>query len=320
MSTLVPDVWARIDPQFQKLVTVNGIPYGLLNYASPGSYVKLNQAIFKDAGATLPADGTWTYADFETAISKVAIPGKRWPLAVRMNNEQGDYDWLGYFWGFGCHEFTPDPKKSNMSSPGCIQGLQWLAAARTKGWLIPGTTTIQPADVDAAYYSTGQTAVAYGRSDLTRREDALKSQGKISVPVDSELYLFPRQGTQQQGLITFLGSYEVFKQTDAAKKAVIADFLRFLVQPATLTTELLSGGSISMFKDVPTPGTDPHFLRVVDWYKKYGVFDYGSGLPQFNKIRLARIPILQAVVLGNISAQDGAAQLDKAINDILAQP
>jgi ABC-type glycerol-3-phosphate transport system substrate-binding protein len=320
VSALVPDVWQRIDPQFQKIMTVNGIPYGILNYASPGGFLKVNQAIFKDAGATLPADGTWTFADFETALNKVAIAGKRWPLAVRMNNEQGDYDWLGYLWGFGCREFSSDLKKSNMSSPQCIQALQWLAGARTKGWLIPGTTTIQPADIDAAYYTTGQAAVAYGRSDLTRREDTLKSQGKVGVPIDSELYLFPRSGTQQQGLITFLGSMQVFKQNDAAKKAVVADFIRFMTQSATLTTEFLTGGSISPYKDVTTPGTDPHFLRVVDWYKKYGVFDWGATIPQFNKIRLARIPVLQSVVLGSTSPTDAAAQLDKLVNDILANP
>src|SRR5258706_9276287 len=28
VSALVPDVWQRVDPQFQKIMTVNGIPYG----------------------------------------------------------------------------------------------------------------------------------------------------------------------------------------------------------------------------------------------------------------------------------------------------
>jgi ABC-type glycerol-3-phosphate transport system substrate-binding protein len=59
---------------------------------------------------------------------------------------------------------------------------------------------------------------------------------------------------------------------------------------------------------------------VIDWYKKYGVFDWGASLPQFNKIRLARIPVLQSIILGSTSPTDGAAQLDKLVNDILANP
>ena len=245
------------------------------------------------------------------------MPDKLWPIAMRMNNEQGDYDWLGYLWGFGCHEFSADQKTSNMSSPECVKGIQWIVDAGKKGWLVPGTTTIQPADVDTAYYGTGQVAIAYGRADIANREKNLQSQGKITANVKSTLVGFPYD-TKAPGLITFLGSYEVFKQTDAAKKAAIADFLKFITTPDKLSAAFQAGGSLSTFKDVPTPGTDPEFLKVVDWYKKYGVFDWGATIPVFNQIRQKRVPPIQSAILGQSTAAEAAKAIDDIVNPILA--
>ena len=321
IATLLPA--ATLDdiiPAYREAATVNGILYEMPVWEYPLGYIRYNKAIFDDNGITVPEDGAWTYTDFEAAATKIAKPGQSWLTAVRLTDEQGDYDWWGYMWGFGCRPFAADYAKSTMNTPECQKGLQWLVDANEKGWLLPGTTTMGFDEIDIAY-ATGKIAVSYGRSNPQVWDKTQVDEGKATVPLDSQIVLFPyEEGGAPAGLTVYDAGYQVFKQTDPAKRAAIGDFLAFIAKPEFQKPATVGAGSLSGFKSVGNPQPDDANIgKILSWIDKHGTIAAGINLAQFSAIRLLRIPLMQAAILGEMSVADTLAEMDKQIDAALAQ-
>ena len=294
-------------PNFIDSASVNGKLAYLPIYSDPVS-LKCNKALIESVGGTFPEDGVWSFEEFDAVAEKLAAAGKA-AAVFRLADEQGDYDWLGYIWGHGMREFD-DAGKSAMGSPEGISGIQWMADANKKGWVLPGTSTISFADVDTAYYS-GKLACMGGNMRHLLRANEAKEAGSLTEPFDGQLAMYPHaDGLQPYGVSTFDAGYLVFSQEDAAKKQAIADFLAFATQLPYVTAEAKTG-SISPFKAVGNaleadPVVGPEAAKYVDWIGKYGVLPSFQSLPQYNDIRLLRVPIMQSAVLGKTSPADAS--------------
>ena len=262
----------------------------------------------------------WSTADFEAAAGKIVKAGQSWMTAIRLTDEQGDYDWWGYMWGFGCRPFPADYSKSTMNTPECAKALQWLVDANEKGWLLPGTTTMGFDEIDIAY-ATGKIAISYGRSNPQVWDKTQVDEGKATVPLNSQIVLFPHdEGKEPAGLTVYDAGYQVFKQTDPAKKAAIADFLAFIAKPEWQKPATIGAGSLSGFKSVGNPQPDDANIgKILSWIDAHGTIAAGINLAQFSKIRLLRIPLMQAAILGQTSVADTLAEMDKQIDAVLAE-
>ena len=321
IATLLPK--ATLDdivPAYREAATVNGILYEMPVWEYPLGYIRYNKAIFDANGITIPADGQWSIADFEAAAAKIIKPGQTWMTAVRLTDEQGDYDWWGYLWGFGCRPFAANYASSTMNTPECTKALQWLVDANNKGYLLPGTTTMGFDEIDIAY-ATGKIAISYGRSNPQVWDKTQVDEGKATVKLDSQIVLFPHdEGQPTAGLTVYDAGYQVFKQTDPAKKAAIADFLAFIAKPEFQKPASVGAGSLSGFKSVGNPQPDdPNITKILSWIDAHGTILAGINLAQFSKIRLLRIPLMQAAILGKTSVADTLAEMDKQINAVLAE-
>jgi ABC-type glycerol-3-phosphate transport system substrate-binding protein len=323
MATLLPK--ATVDdiiPAYKDAATVNGILYEMPVWEYPLGYVRYNKATFDTKGITIPDSGEWATSDFEAAAAKIISPGKTWMTAVRLTDEQGDYDWWGYMWGFGCRPFTPDYSKSTMNTPECTKGLQWLVDANLKkNYLLPGTTTMGFDEIDIAYW-TGGISVSYGRSNPQVQDKKAKDEGKATIPLDSQIALFPHaDGVPTAGLTVYDAGYQVFHQSDPAKKAAIADFLAFIADPKYQKPATVGAGSLSGFKSVGNPQPDDaNITKILGWIDKHGTIAAGINLAQFSQIRLLRIPLMQSALLGKTSVADTLVEMDKQIDALLATP
>jgi ABC-type glycerol-3-phosphate transport system substrate-binding protein len=319
MATLLPQ--ATLDdviPAYREATTVNGIMYSMPTWEYPLGYIRYNKALFDEKGITIPEDGVWSYADWAAAADKIVQPGKKWMTAVRLTDEQGDYDWWGYMWGFGCRPFTEDYSKSTMNTPECAKGLQWLVDANENGWLLPGTTTMGFDEIDIAY-ATGNIAVSYGRSNPQVWDKTAVDEGKATVPLDSQIVLFPHEeGLDPAGLTVYDAGYQVFKQDDPAKRAAIGEYLAYVAKPEWQKPATIGAGSLSGFKSVGNPQPDDANIgKILSWIDKYGTIAAGINLAQFAEIRLLRIPLMQAAILGERSVEDTLVEMDKQIDAVL---
>jgi ABC-type glycerol-3-phosphate transport system substrate-binding protein len=321
ISALVgPETLATVDPDFIPLVTLGGQVYSLPTHVTPAGWLLYNKAIFADTGVAEPTDGQWSYADFDAALGATAIPDQRWPLAIRLADEQADTAWLGYLLGFGCRPFTEDFSASSMSTPECEAGLQWMADANAKGWMYPGVATIAFGDLDTAWAS-GQTVFSrFGFNDAQARIDGWTTEGKVTVPLEPALALYPHaEGVDQPGLILTVSGQQVFAQSDPYKREMIAEFLRFLSQPDVQEPMAKGGRLISAFTEVGNPNPDdPTLSQVSGWLDEFGPVEIGAALPQYTAIRQARIPLIQAAVLGEMPVADALSQIDSEVNALLA--
>ena len=319
-SLVGPDTMATLNQDLIPLVTLGGGVYTLPTHVTPAGWLLYNNAIFKDAGVTAPADGAWSYSDFDSVLAATAIPNKRWPLAVRLADEQADIAWIPYLLGWGCRPFSADFTTSTMDTPQCQAGLQWLADANAKGWLYPGVATIAFGDLDVAWAS-GQTVFSrFGFNDAAARIEGWTGEGKVTVPLEPAIAPYPHaDGVPTPGLILTVSGLQVFKQADAYKREMIGEFLKFLSQPDVQGPAAKAGRLLSAFTAVGNPNPDdPTLSTVNDWLQKYGPEDIGATLPQYTAIRQARIPMIQAAVIGEMPVADALKQIDKDVNKLLA--
>jgi ABC-type glycerol-3-phosphate transport system substrate-binding protein len=322
MATLLPkSVVDDMVPSFKDAATINGVLYEMPTWEYPLGYVRYNKATFDAKGITIPDSGEWSITDFDNAANKIISPNKSWMTAVRLTDEQGDYDWWGYLWGFGCRPFAADYSKSTMNTPECAKGLQWLVDANLKNnYLLPGTTTMGFDEIDIAY-DTGKISVSYGRSTPGAYDKKAKDEGKATIPLNSQIALFPHADDQKTaGLTVYDAGYQVFHQSDPAKKAAISDFLAFVADPKYQKPATIAAGSLSGFKSVGNPAPDdPNITKILGWIDQHGTIAAGINLAQFSQIRLLRIPLMQAALLGKTSVADTLAAMDTQIDAVLAQ-
>jgi ABC-type glycerol-3-phosphate transport system substrate-binding protein len=326
IRTLVsPETLAAINPTFVDLVTTDGVVAQLPNTASAFGILECNKALFDEASATFPEDGTWTVTEFEAAMSKIAKSGSRWPIVARVADELADYDWLSFFYAFGAKPFNAELTQSTLGSQDGVDALTWLVGLDDRGWMLPGSTTIAFGDVDNAFYA-GQLVCRGGRANHIARAEKAKSEGKITGSFESAIALYPNPDAgKPNGGLTFVSGYQVFKQDDPNKRTAAKAFLEFLSQPK-YAAAVAGQGFLSALTDpgpVP-PETNPALAaslsKMCAWQDQFGVVDHGQKAPHFYECRLARVSLMQQALLGERGPADALTELDKQCTAALAAP
>lgn len=312
----------KINPAVIKAETVGDQLVDFPVYSDPAGALTCNPALFESVGAPLPDDGVWTYDQFEDAGEKLAAAGKYLTVA-RLADEQGDYDWLGFFYGFGARPFSDDLSQATLSSPEGTEAMAWLADANKKGWLLPGTATISFGDVAAAYNS-GKLGCMGGTIRSGANLEAAKAEGQADKSVEAKLMLYPYKeslGGPQFGQLPADAGYLVFNNdySDAEKKA-IGEFLEFISDEKYQLAQAQAGNA-STFNDIKVvapEGTESSvtadFDLVSGWFAEYGTLEQGYAVPGFASCRVDRVPQVQAGVLGTLSPEDALKAADDACN------
>ena len=310
-------------PSLVDLYTINGDLHGLPLFFWVTHLIG-NTTIAKDAGAEdlLPDDsGTWTFDQFEQALAAQAIPDKRWPLAMQVSSEQGDYNTLGYFWGMGAKLYeNGDYTHTALNSPEGVAALTKLVEWYNKGYIIPGVTTISNNDLLSAMYQ-GQSAITGGGLGLLPVVEAAQKEGKLTVDWDPYIAAFPHaDGVNSAGLAAGPTGVVVFKQKDPAKRKWAIEFARFLASPELEEQYAINANQFPSRKSVGNPFEgDPKFTKVAEWIDKYGVEDMGLSSPTYSEVRVLLQPELQAAFLGKKTPEQALADYEKAANEVLSQ-
>lgn len=316
------DTLDRIKPDVLAAETVGDKLVDLPVYSDPAGALACNPTLFESVGAPLPEDGVWTFDEFSAAGEKLAAAGKYLTVA-RLADEQGDYDWLGFFYGFGARPFNDDLTQATLGSPEGVAAMSWLAEAEEKGWLLPGSSTIAFGDVSAAYNS-GQLGCMGGTIRTASNLQIAKDEGQADKDVEVQLMLYPYEeslGQPQFGQLPADAGYLVFDNgySDAEKEA-IGDFLEFISDEKYQTAQA-QGGNASTFTDITVVAPEgeqnsvtDNFDRVSAWLEQYGTLEQGYAVPGFAACRIDRVPQVQAGLIGDLSPEDALKAADDACN------
>jgi ABC-type glycerol-3-phosphate transport system substrate-binding protein len=319
LSKIAPTASAALLPAYKKLYTVNGSLFLMPTYASIYNFVKVNKAMFDAAGLTLPADGNWTYDEFNADMAKLAVPGKVWPVAIRLTDWVTTYDWQGFLWGYGCEPWNSTLTVSTINSPACLQALQWLIDANNKGWIEPGAATIDYGPEDTLF-NTCAVAISYGRANAVQRQQGMAAQ--TTCPMDVQIEQWPHLASAPPVAPSVsTDGWSVFTQADPVKKQVIGDFIDFAFQPQYSMPYAIQQSSPSLYTSWPNPlVSNPDLLKADTWIAQQGVFNDGVLGPNYLQIRQQTAPIWQSAFLGQTSPQDALSQIDTKINILLTTP
>jgi multiple sugar transport system substrate-binding protein len=284
-----------------------------------------NTLPFKDVGAEdkLPnADGTYPITRFEEALAALAIPDKRWPLAVQVASEQGDYANLGFFWANGAKLYNNgDYSKTALNSPEAVDTLTKLVDWYNKGYIEPGVTTISGDDMNGMLYKGEAVMGITGPGWMTTIYDPAKAQGKVTQDWTPFYSVFPApEGAKSGGLAAGPTSVVIFKQTDDNKRTAAVDFATFLVGPDLQKQYDTVSKQYPTRKSVGNPFEgDADLTNFVQWSQKFGVEDMGLSSPAYAEVRVQLPPQLQAAFLGKKTPEQALADYEKAANEILAK-
>jgi multiple sugar transport system substrate-binding protein len=322
-SAIPKDVYDDFLPSLIQLYTIKNHLSGLPIYFWITGFGG-NTLPFKDVGAEdkLPnADGTYPISRFEEALAALAIPDKRWPLAMQVSSEQGDYANLGFFWANGAKLYNNgDYSKTAFNSPESVEALTRLVDWYNKGYIEPGVTTVTGDDMNNMLFK-GEAVLGITGPGWMPIMEAAKKDGKVSQDWVPFYSVFPApEGAKSGGLAAGPTSVVVFKETDDNKRKAAVDFATFLVGPDlqkeydTVSSQYPTRKSVGNPFEGNAAATD-----FVTWSQKFGVEDMGLSSPAYAQVRVQLPPQLQAAFLGKKTPEQALADYEKAANEILAK-
>lgn len=309
-------------PSLMDQYTINGDLHGLPLFFWV-SHMYGNRAIFEQQGATdlLPADGSWTFEEFEAALQAVAIDDQVWPLATQVASEQGDYTVLGFFWGMGATIYADgDFSQVVLNSPEGVAALTKLVEWYENGIIIPGVTTIATSDMTNMLYH-GQAAIAGGGLSNVAAAQIALNEDRITTEWDPFIALYPAaEGIESGGLAAGPTGVVVFQQEDEVKRKWAIEFARFLANAENQMEYAVNSNQFPSRASVGNPFEgNPQFEQVGEWIQTYGVEDMGLSSPHYAEVRVLLPPQLQAALLAQKTPEQALADFEAAANAILSR-
>jgi multiple sugar transport system substrate-binding protein len=323
LEELVPaEELADYQPDYLEMFTIRGHLHALPMFCW-ASHLVGNRALWKAAGAEelLPSleDPNWTFDQFYQALQAVARPNACWPLGLQVSSEQGDYDYLAYFWGYGAKLYeNRDYTHVALNSQAGVQALEFLVKLADEGLIEPGATTIQGNDLENLFWQH-QTAITASSLRIWNDLKAARAENRVREPMELFLAHFPHAEGVTNGLAVGPTGVCVFKQEDPEKRKWAVELARYLNTPERQRELCANGGWFPTRKSTPDPHpNDPYYRAVQKLIRERGIEDMGLTSPHYYQVRVLLYPQIQAALLHKKTPAQALADYEKAANRVLA--
>lgn len=213
--------------------SLNGRLYGI-PWMMTGYTMLLNTDIFSERDVAVPENGEWTYEQFVEALKQLTYGtnGKGEPEVYGFNSfiEPGYYNTFGLIMSDGAQIIDEASGQYIFNTPEALSGLNKLYDLKHKYKVAhPGFGTMNESQAwstflkgEAAVYIGGSWTVPLLRNNQDNRginfTVAKFPTGKSDVPLS---------------ISSTTCSYAVFRQKEAAKRKVCADFIKFITSAET---------------------------------------------------------------------------------------
>lgn len=272
-----------------------------------------NAELFRQTGLERfirPKDqiASWTLDDWEIILDTLAekLPQSSFPMMMYGKNNQGDTHIMVLLRAFGCPFFN-EKGAFQVSTPEGIQALRWIQDGVHRGWFPPTTANIECADC-IQLFNNGQMALCVTNpANQTFFEKA---------GIDARLVNFP--SADGKGLsTTFVTGFGVFHNGDDARVRAAKAFVQFVCSDSELTQAVIP--NIPVRSSMQAYYHDS--ITMVDAYaaNEDTVVNFTNNLPNWAGVRQAFYPEIHDLLLGTLTPEQAAANIDEACNQAVGQ-
>ena len=202
-----------------------GTPYMYPISSSP-FYMAINKQMWEDAGAmefvNLEGDRTWSTADWEKAIEKLAAAGMN-PGTVFCNGQGGDQGTRAFITNlYGATIANPEMTEYTANSDAGVQALTKMKEWIDKGWLGDGVSNTAANDIELFATGFSSFAFCWGTSTALAQAPNMEAAGvtPISLPFPSD------DGVPE--LEYLVNGFCVFDNGDAARADAAKKLIQFI--------------------------------------------------------------------------------------------
>ena len=194
-----------------------GMPTALTIHA-----MMLNLDIFKEMNVEPPKDGKWTFSEFRDTMKKLTN-AKHYGFSTYIL--PGYYESWPFFYINGGRPLSADMKKYTFDDPKVASAVQQLADLKLVDKSAP--TEMGGADVGGTWKAFAAPSIRTVAVEPWASWAIQAAQGE-KYKTNFMVAEYPTGDTGKPITISGVGGWVMYKQDDAAKKAVVAEFVKYI--------------------------------------------------------------------------------------------
>jgi multiple sugar transport system substrate-binding protein len=281
-----------------------GVPHGINPIA-----LAYNEDVFKQANVALPTDD-WTFQDLIDNSKKLTVADKQYGFVGNSSITTGWFPWIKQAGGSALDETLT---KSNFSNPATIKGLSELIDG-IKGGYFTGPDFIKANGGELEVFASGKAALMFFQysqqvSINEQFPDANWNVVKVPKAVDGNRYV---------PMVT--NSWMIYSKASQDAKDAAWEFLKYYLNEQSQAIVAQSGSTLpirksalDLLKDSQTKPLNK--LAFTDGIAEGGVtLDENASWAEW---RLKVQQVVNEMVAGNVSVDDGAKTIDKEVQQVL---
>jgi multiple sugar transport system substrate-binding protein len=306
---ITEEIRGDIDEEAWTISSVEGKTY-MMPYLSRQNILIYNRDLMASCGLEAYCGEemeiqNWTTQEWTQILDTLAenLPDGVYPMAMYAKNNQGDTHILSLLRAFGSPIFD-DQGNFDLESDEGIQALTWIQDGVAKGWYPPHAENLEIADCQELFNNDQLVFYVFNNANVVLYDD-LADYGFVNFP---------------GGVATsFVTGFEVFDNGDEAKVTAAKDFIRYIYETEEWLD--LSAGNIPESKKTAEKYADRIPMLSQFTANADHVVDFMNGSPNWQgnetSVRSVFWPNIHALLLGTVTPEECAQQLDEACNQAL---
>jgi len=286
----------------------------VLGLPQPGGAqgMAINLDIMEDIGFTV--DWNWTIDDFLKMCELVRqkYGGEKWGTGMFAGNQSGDYLINNWFAAFGVDYYANGYGQSSIADTGGAAVYEFFQTLVNRGYVPEGSETLVDDDY-VLYWARGElAATAFFPNWTDAYFNVVADQGYDRFP----FVFVPFPSVDGSGTPTYVSSGAiVVADTGTAMDAVAARFAEYF-NDGYAQTELSKILIIPNRSDASFAADNPRVAETAKIVADFGVMDVGLTTPLFSARRPLHFPILQKVLRGDVTPEEGIEQYAAALDSV----
>jgi multiple sugar transport system substrate-binding protein len=319
-SKVVPHLVADTDASIIDLYSLgDGEVHALPGFTWSNGSMMINVGLLKKHGWTGPIlngpGQPYTFDQWVDFLWKVkqTVPSNVWPTVWSCGDEQGDYTWMGIFWGYGYSPFDANGKVTT-NQEAMVKGYKLIQYLRDNGLTNRGIASMRGNEANDLFTSGLSVMNRMGTKSI---ENILRDRIKEGI-LDFELDLMVVPYPTEKGTIGFSAvgpTGFVFLTQDQKKLDAAAKWVDFVMQEKYWPALVAGTGQFMLqnrYANINIYAGDPLMEAIGEMRSKFGAGDFALAHPEYQRIRIAMSEAGQKIFTG-------MATVERAVADFHAE-
>ena len=313
-----------INDSIRQIYTVDGKVHALPGFAW-NINLNVNVGLLEKHGWSGPIlngpGNAYSDEEFTAFLTKVknTVPSDVWPFVIQCGNEQGDYGWWQFFWGFGGKLFDENGNVYDDPS-GVIEGYKYIMELRDKGLTARGIASMQATDPNKFFFS-GKAAVGYGHKYHAKQIEQAIEEGVIDAEYNVMPVPYPSD-SGDKGFTANGGTGFIFLGQEEAELEGGSKWVQFVMSDEWWPKTVKGGGQFPLQKSMAGADLyagDEYQAVVSEMLGKFESGDFGLAHPKYQQIRVALSQCGQKIFAGRDTVENAVEDFYAEVRKIVGE-